>query len=404
MSRQTNALPTLGGPLGRLRQRFFQAPRSRPSPQDAPASHSLSDDGEFHAGADSSASGPHNLGPLPPGRPASSAALESSDLPKTPVRAEGEEPALPSGPPEAPTPRPEAASSPSKDLGVTGDVPGATPALHGASVSTRLRWVSWFLSRLISRPSKSLTASAPADDSASSFPVEESDSRPQPTAPRDGDEQPAEVAEGTAQPSDEIFAEIGQELRERREMLSLTQEEIERHTHVRAEFLEGLELGALDELPSLVHTRGILANYAAFLDLDVDTVLLRFADGLQARHREHRPQWQPPRTRPWIAVHTSLPPVRSFIASDLIFGVGVAVVLLLFAVWGISRVMSTRTSTQARATSPSISDILAGTSVATVARRLRSLQHRKLRWRPQPTPLQASTLPRWILMWPYKLP
>ncbi len=151
-------------------------------------------------------------------------------------------------------------------------------------------------------------------------------------------------AEGAAQPSEEIFAEIGRQLRERREMLSLTYEEIERHTHVKAEFLQGLELGALDELPSLVHTRGILANYAGFLDLDVDSVLLRFADGLQARHREHRPQWQPSRTRPPIAVHTSLPPVRSFIASDLVFGVGVAVVLLLFAVWGISRVMTLRTS------------------------------------------------------------
>ncbi len=367
VARGKGASSALGGQLARLRQRLSQPPRSRPSPQNAPASDSSSEDGEFHAGDDGSASGPTELGPLPPARPTSTVAVESSDLPKTPVRAEGDEPELPSGPPEAAMPRPEAASSPSKAPGVTGDVPGATPALHGAGISTRLRWVSSFLSRLFSRPSKDLTASAPAEDSASSFFVEESDSGSRPTAPGDGDEQFAEDAEGTAQPSDEIFAEIGRQLRERREMLSLTQEEIERHTHVKAEFLEGLELGALDELPSLVHTRGILANYAAFLDLDVDTVLLRFADGLQARHREHRPQWQPPRTRPSIAVHTSLPPVRSFIASDLIFGVGVAIVLLLFAVWGISRVMTIRTSTQARATSPSISDILAGTSVATVA-------------------------------------
>ena len=123
-------------------------------------------------------------------------------------------------------------------------------------------------------------------------------------------------------------------------MLSLTYEEIERHTRVRASFLQALELGSLEELPSPVQTRGILANYAAFLDLDVDDILLRFADGLQARHREQKPQWQPARTRPTMTVHTSLPPLRSFIASDLLFGVGVAVVLLLFAVWGISRVMT----------------------------------------------------------------
>ena len=44
------------------------------------------------------------------------------------------------------------------------------------------------------------------------------------------------------------------------------------------------------ELPSTVQTRGMLTNYATFLDMDVDKVLLRFADALQARHREKNPQ------------------------------------------------------------------------------------------------------------------
>ena len=70
--------------------------------------------------------------------------------------------------------------------------------------------------------------------------------------------------------SDAIFAEIGRHLRARREMLSLTHEEIERHTHVRVSFLKALEAGELEGLPSPVQTRGILANYAAFIDLDAD--------------------------------------------------------------------------------------------------------------------------------------
>ena len=45
----------------------------------------------------------------------------------------------------------------------------------------------------------------------------------------------------------------------------------------------------MDELPSTVQTRGMLSNYATFLDLDVDALLLRFADALQARHRERNP-------------------------------------------------------------------------------------------------------------------
>ena len=122
----------------------------------------------------------------------------------------------------------------------------------------------------------------------------------------------------------------------------------------------------MEHLPSPVQTRGILANYAGFLDLDVDAVLLRFADGLQARHREQRMN-MPPRSRAPMTVNTSLPPLRSFIASDLLFGGGAAIMLLLFAVWGINRVITVRSSALVGATAPSISDVLVGTPLPTLA-------------------------------------
>ncbi len=179
------------------------------------------------------------------------------------------------------------------------------------------------------------------------------------------DYNPQPVVEAAVGSSDRIFKEIGGQLRKRREMLSLTYEEIERHTRVRAIFLESLENGALEDLPSPVQTRGMLANYAAFLDLDADTILLRFADGLQARYRENRPN-QPTRTRAPMTVNTKLPPLRTFIASDLLFGGGMAIMLLLFAIWGIGRVMMVRSATIPQATSPSISDVLVGTAPATL--------------------------------------
>ncbi len=172
-------------------------------------------------------------------------------------------------------------------------------------------------------------------------------------------------AERQNESPDEVFAEIGSSLRKRREMLSLTYEEVERHARVRKAFLTALEEGALDRLPSPVQTRGILANYAGFLDLDVDAILLRFADGLQARHREQRMN-MPARSRAPMTVNTSLPPLRSFIASDLLFGGGVAILLLLFAVWGINRVITVRSSVPAGATAPSISDVLVGTPIPTL--------------------------------------
>ncbi len=145
-------------------------------------------------------------------------------------------------------------------------------------------------------------------------------------------------------------------------MLSLTCDEIERHTRVRAAFQKALEEGALDDLPSPVQTRGILANYASFLDLDADAILLRFADGLQARHRERLLE-KPKRRRGTMTVNTSLPPLRAFIASDLLFGGGIAILLILFAIWGITRVVAVGEANPPRATSLPVSQILAETPV-----------------------------------------
>jgi cytoskeletal protein RodZ len=156
--------------------------------------------------------------------------------------------------------------------------------------------------------------------------------------------------------SHEILKEIGLILRERRELLSLHLDEVERNTHVKTHYLQALERGALDELPSTVQTRGMLSNYATFLDLDVDALLLRFADALQARHRERNPQ-RPPR-KPGQPIIANMPPVRSFIAGDMIFGVGMAVLLVGFAIWGVSRVMTLQSQRDVKPTAPSISDVL----------------------------------------------
>ena len=176
---------------------------------------------------------------------------------------------------------------------------------------------------------------------------------------------PVEV-DTSALSSDEIFSEIGAQLRQRRELLSLTHEEIERHTRVRAPFLKALEDGVLEDLPSPVQTRGVLANYAGFLDLDVDAIMLRFADGLQARHRERQGQ-KPARTRKPMMVNTSLPFWRVLLTTDLLFGGGMAIMLVIFAIWGISFVVSIQSSTRPQVTPPSIADVLgaAATSAAT---------------------------------------
>lgn len=159
-----------------------------------------------------------------------------------------------------------------------------------------------------------------------------------------------------AQSSSQIFHEIGEELRRRREMLSLHLDEVERNTHVKAHYLEALERGAMNDLPSTVQTRGMLSNYATFLDLDVDTLLLRFADALQAGHRERNPL--KPARKAGQPILANLPPMRSFVAGDLIFGVGIVILLVGFAIWGVNWVLTIQSQREVQPTAPSISDIL----------------------------------------------
>lgn len=173
--------------------------------------------------------------------------------------------------------------------------------------------------------------------------------------------------EAPSLPADVIFAEIGARLRARRELISLTVEEVERHTRLRAVFVKALEEGAYDKLPSPVQMRGMLANYAAFLDLDADSILLRFADALQARRYEKYAET--PREKIQMKAVTSMPFLRAFIAGDLIFGVVMIVILGALAIWGVGRVTSSQDdeSQITQPAAPSIVDVLGDAPVPTIS-------------------------------------
>lgn len=171
---------------------------------------------------------------------------------------------------------------------------------------------------------------------------------------------PSAIQPEDLQPSSLIFKEIGAELRNRRETLSLHLSEVEWNTHVKAHYLEALEDGAMDKLPSTVQTRGMLSNYASFLDLDADTILLRFADALQTRHRENNPQ--KPGRQPGEPSSSNIPPLRAFIAGDMIFGIGSAILLVGFLIWGITWIVNRQNEQNIQPTAPSISDVLLATT------------------------------------------
>ena len=157
-----------------------------------------------------------------------------------------------------------------------------------------------------------------------------------------------------------IFQQLGEKLRQQREMLGFSLEEIERNIHIRQHYLEAIEDGRMDDLPSPVQGRGMLQNYAEFLGMDEEQVLLQFADGLQAQLAERKSLRKVPADTKPSRRRFSLP-LRRFFPGDWILGTSLIVVLIVFVVWGSIRINSFRAAQIPVETVPSIADALQAT-------------------------------------------
>jgi cytoskeletal protein RodZ len=173
------------------------------------------------------------------------------------------------------------------------------------------------------------------------------------------EERGTEVDEATLPISRSIFTEIGQRLSQRRELLSLSLDEIERHTRIPRHHLATLEAGDLDHLPSPVQARGMLTSYARFIDLDVESILLRFADALQAQRLERHPPR--PRRRRAQTPGGMAARIRRLLSTDLVFGGGLVLALAVFAIWGTAQVITLREQGQGNVNAQSISEVLLST-------------------------------------------
>ncbi len=78
--------------------------------------------------------------------------------------------------------------------------------------------------------------------------------------------------------------ELGSILREAREAKGLTVEEAQERTRISGKYLQALEEGKYEALPTAVHVRGFLRNYARFLSLDPQPLLERYETSRQNHH------------------------------------------------------------------------------------------------------------------------
>jgi cytoskeleton protein RodZ len=158
-----------------------------------------------------------------------------------------------------------------------------------------------------------------------------------------------------------LFKEIGYLLQKQRESLGLTLNDIEHYTHVKLHYLKHLEEGKFNDLPSLVQARGMLNNYARFLEVDANHVLSIFADALQLQFS----QKTPPKPAPRLTSKQLLSPApawRRFITTDLLIGSGVIILLLTFAIWAVLQVSSVK-SGQVFQTAPPFSQNFSSTII-----------------------------------------
>lgn len=83
--------------------------------------------------------------------------------------------------------------------------------------------------------------------------------------------------------------ELGSILRDAREMKGLTLAEVQEQIRINSQYLDALEEGNYHLLPTQVHLRGFLRNYARFLELDPEPLLEKCeiayaAQSARARH------------------------------------------------------------------------------------------------------------------------
>ncbi len=159
--------------------------------------------------------------------------------------------------------------------------------------------------------------------------------------------------------------EIGSVLRQAREQLGLTLEEVERATRIRARNLAVLESGDWESLASTVQARGFLKNYAEFLGLDAEWLLTRYAEALQSR-----------RTRPRARPAAGAPPARSvqirsrrprWLSSDLLVAAAVTLTVMVILIWGLGRVTAAVRGEEGTGTPPTATAPAAPTEAVALA-------------------------------------
>ena len=165
---------------------------------------------------------------------------------------------------------------------------------------------------------------------------------------------PPEIPDQEPLPEKQPLEEIGAILKTQREKLGFTIPAVGDQIFIPERYLLAIEKGSLEELPSTVQGKGMVKNYAQFLGLDPDPLLLSYADVLQKRLEKSREGI--PVTKHPSSLQVN---IRRFLASPTILWVGVVVLIGSISLWAGSVLFGSGASrTEVTSTIPGVADIL----------------------------------------------
>lgn len=157
--------------------------------------------------------------------------------------------------------------------------------------------------------------------------------------------------------SGKILADIGRELSARRRYLNIGWDIIQEQTLIPKAQIQSLEQGDLNAMSNPLQFKGLLQTYARFLNLDLESVMLRYAEALQKRRAEISSPKRRPR-KPGKVLPPFLVTLKRFFTLDLFFGTLLILGILGFLIWGIARMSAVTRAPEANGTLPAVADVL----------------------------------------------
>ena len=157
--------------------------------------------------------------------------------------------------------------------------------------------------------------------------------------------------------STKILEKIGRELSARRRYLNIGWDVIQEQIHIPKAQIQTLERGDLNAMTSPMQFKGLLQTYARFLNLDVESIMIRYADALQKRRLEINTTKRH-RRKPGKVLHPFLVSLKRFFTLDLFFGTLLILGILGFLIWGIARMSVATQAPQTTGTLPAVAEML----------------------------------------------